>query len=112
MLPHPDFEIGDERFGFCLPHRDALRGRQAVDAPLDLEQFVDPAHRFSGDRRLRQCCEIEEVPAAMAPARRFGDRCGPPLGVIETIESRERIGLHDAGVTGEMLAGMIASAVS
>src|SRR5579859_3124663 len=48
----------------------------------------------------------------MAPARRFGDRCGPPLGVIEAIEASERIGLHDTDISGEMFARMIASAVA
>src|ERR1700759_4240113 len=60
----------------------------------------------------RQCCEIKEVPAAVAPARRLDNRRGLPPGIIETVEARERIGLHDAGVTGEMFAGMIAGAVA
>ena len=44
-------------------------------------------------------------------ARRLDDRSGPPLGVIEAIEAGESIGLHDARVSGEMFAGMIAGAM-
>jgi hypothetical protein len=112
LLAHPDLEIIDQRLCPLLADGNTFSGRLAVDAPLDLEQLVDPAHRFGSDRRLRQCCEIEEVPAAVAPARRFGNRRGLPPGIIETVKARERIGLHDAGVTGEMFAGMIAGAVA
>ena len=108
MLPHPDFEIGDERFGFCLPHRDALRGRQAVDGALDLEQFVDAAHRLNGDGRFVLLCQFEEVPAAMAPACRLDDRSGTPFSVVKGVEPGEGVGLHDADIAGEMFLGMLA----
>jgi hypothetical protein len=76
LLAHPDFEIVDEPLCSLLTDGNTFCGCLAVDGPLDLEQFVDPAHRFRGDGRLRQGREIEELPAAMAPGRCFVDWCG------------------------------------
>jgi hypothetical protein len=60
LLAHPDPEIIDQRLCPLLTHSNTFGKHLAVDAALDLEQLVDPAHRFGGDRRLRQCCEVEE----------------------------------------------------
>ncbi len=67
----PDFEIGEQRLGFCLAHRDALLRRHAVDGALDLEQFVDAAHCLKCNGRFGLLCQFEEVPAAVAPAGRL-----------------------------------------
>jgi hypothetical protein len=37
---------------------------------------------------------------------------GLPCGVVKGIEARERIGLHDADITGEMFLGMLTGARS
>ena len=46
----PSFERNDERLRSLAPYREPLFRRRAVDGALDLEEFVDAAHGFAGDR--------------------------------------------------------------
>jgi hypothetical protein len=111
-LPHPCFQIGDDRPALPLPRRQAIGGRQAVDPALDGEDLVDAADRLDRERRFPEIGLLEEVAPAVAPARRLGDRSRLAFAVVELAEPGISIGLQDAGIAGEMPGGMLAGAVA
>lgn len=85
----------------------ALVRRQAGDVALDGEQGVDAGHRLDGDGRLLQLRQLIEFAPAMRPARRLDDGAF----VVQPIEARKSVGLHDAGETAEQGLGMLAAAI-
>ena len=109
---HPCFEVGDDRLGFPLPHRQPVAGRLAVDPALDGEDLVDAPDRFNRQRRFAQIGLLEEVAPAMAPTGRLGDRAGFAFAVVEIAEPGIGIGLLDASKSGQMPGGMLAGAVA
>ena len=87
-------------------------GWLTADFALDGEQLVDAAHRFDGERCLLQLRQFKELPAAVGPADRFADRARLAVRRLDTVIAGIGIGLQDAAVTGEMLFGMFAAAIS
>ena len=85
--------------------------RQAVDLALDGEQRIDALDRLDRDRRLVDARQIEELAPRMRPAGRFDDRPRLAVGLIEPVEPRIGVRLHQAGVARQMLLGMLAAAV-
>jgi hypothetical protein len=64
-------------------------------------------------RRARAAArELEELPPRMAPAQRLDDRTGFAIGKIEAVVAVERIGLQNAGVTGQMPLGMLPGSIA
>jgi hypothetical protein len=106
---HPLFESGDNWPAFSPSHQQALGGRHAVDLALDGEEFIDPTDGFDGQRRPPEIGQLEELAPPMAPARRLGDRPGLAPAVVEVAEPGIGVGLQDAGVSGEMPGGVLAS---
>ena len=109
---HPLFEIGDERLGFPLPHRQPVAARLAADPALDGEDLVDALDRLDRQRRFAQVGLLEEVASAMAPASRLGDRAWFAFAVVELAEPGIGVGLQDAGIAGQMPGGMLAGPVA
>jgi hypothetical protein len=83
---HRFFEIGDERLGFPLPHRQPVAGRLAIDPALDGEDRLDALDRLDRQRRFAQVGLLEEAAPAMAPASRLGDRTRFAFAVVELAE--------------------------
>ena len=122
---HPGFEVGHQRRHVRLPHGEALLGRQAVDGALDVEDGVDPAHGFGGQRGARDLGEVKQLATPMGHreaiprrdvseadrAARFGQRPGFAPWTVKVVEPRIRVGLQDAGVAGQMLVRVLAPAV-
>jgi hypothetical protein len=76
----------------------ALRRRLAVDVALDREQGIHPLDGLDGDRRLVDPRQIEELAPRMRPARPLDNRSRLARGLIELIEPRIGIRLHEAGI--------------
>jgi len=55
---------------------------------------------------------LEEVAAAMAPARRLSDRAGFAFAIVEFAKPGISIGLQNPGIAGEMSGGMLAATVA
>jgi hypothetical protein len=58
-----------------------------------------------------QLCQLEELAAAVCPARRVCHRPGLAARHIEIVEPGIGIGLQDAGISGQVLARMLAAPV-
>ena len=56
--------------------------------------------------------QFEELAPRMAPAQRLDDRAGLAVGKIEAIVAVERVGLQNAGVTGQMPLGMLPRSIA
>jgi hypothetical protein len=95
-----------------LPHRQPVAGRLAIDRALDGEDLVDALNRLDRQRRLAQIGLLEEVAAAVAPARRLSDRAGFAFAIVEFAKPGISIGLQNPGIAGEMSGGMLAAAVA
>ena len=92
---HPLLKKGDEWYDPDLPDGVPLRGRQTVDLTLDIEDCVDPAHRFDRQRRLGKIGKLEQMASAVTPTCRFGDRGRLAAYSIEIVEAIIGIGLQD-----------------
>jgi hypothetical protein len=108
---HPLLESGDERSDSDLPRAMTLSCREAVDVALDVEDRIDPTHRFDRERRLGKIGEDEQLAPFMRPARGLGDRPRFTRRVIELVEPGISIRLQDAGVACEMTARMLAATI-
>src|SRR5208337_4583201 len=93
------------------------------DLALNVEQGVDPFDRLPGDRRDRRRIlspprvggdigQFEELAPAMAPTQRLGDRTGPAIGEVEAAVAAIGVGLQNAGVGPQVMAGMFARSVA
>jgi hypothetical protein len=120
---HPAFERGDQRGAPLLAHGQATGGRQAVDLALNVKEPVDASDGLECDRRdrrgrlappgaRRDVGKLEELPPRMAPAQRLDDRTGLAIGKIEAVVAVERIGLQNAGVTGQMPLWMLSRSIA
>src|SRR5712664_3454896 len=106
-MAHPDFKLGNERPRSFTAHGKPLLRRFAVNAALDLEEYVDTTHSLAGDRRLSLFYQVDKLPPAVAPAGRFKDRSRLPLSLVELIVSIKGIGLHEAHIAGKMALRML-----
>jgi hypothetical protein len=106
LLPHPDFELGNERPRSFTAHGKPLLRGFAVDAALDLEEHVDTTHGFAGYRRLSLFHQVDKLPPAVAPAGRLKDRRRLPCSLVELVISIKGIGLHNAHIAGKMFSRM------
>ena len=79
---------------------------------LDGEELVDAPHRLDRDRRLARLGEVEEFAPPVRPAGRFDDRRRLARRLVELVEAGIGVGLHDAGLAGEMLLRMFAGAIA
>src|SRR3954447_7062457 len=82
LMAHPDFKLGNERPRLFTARGKPLLRHFAVNAALDLEEHVDTAYSFAGDRRLSLFHQVDKFPPAMAPAGRFKDRSRFPLSLV------------------------------
>src|SRR5207244_5138087 len=89
-----------------------LLGPDTIDLALDGEDLVDAANRLDRQWRLPQIGQHKELAPAVGPARRFGDRAGSPLGIVEITEAGVGVGLQGADPAREMLARMLATPVT
>ena len=103
LFPKVGLQIEDEGLRLLLSCRDALGRASAVDGALDGEDLVDAAHRFDGDRRLRQLGDVEQLAAAVGPACGLDHRRRPAPAVIKVVVARIGIGLQDAAIGRQML---------
>lgn len=98
------FAIGEPNFGGL-----------AVDQALMGEDGVDPLHGFQSNRRddgrLFVAClagnigQNKELPAAMGPTRRFGDRRRLPTRFVQSAEPSIGVGLEDTAIMGQVPLG-------
>ena len=88
-------EFLGQRPRLCLTHGQPLGRCLAVDGSLDGEDLVNAAHRLHGDGRLGELGQVEQLTAAMAPARRLEDGRRLAPAVIEVVVARVGVGLHD-----------------
>src|SRR5882757_912562 len=102
LLPHPDFELGNDRPRSFTTHGKPLLRGFTVDAALHLEEHVDTTHGFAGYRRLSLFHQVDKLPPAVAPAGRFKDRSRLPLSLVELVVSIKGVGLHEAHIAGKM----------
>src|SRR5579875_212803 len=107
LIAQPGFERLNERLCLLLAHGEPLLWRAAVDRTLDLEEFADAAHGLAGNRRFRQLGEIEKLFSPVAPTCGFNDRRRSSPRLVELIEARKSIGLHDPSPSGKMGARII-----
>ena len=127
FLAHPGFQLGDQRRAPFLANGQPLVGRQAVDVALDVEQGVDPLHRFErnrrDDRRRAGLAPFAGRWPRYRPARRTcaargpsrpprGSAPGASPGGIELAVAAIGVGLQDAAPGGQMALGMLARAVA
>src|SRR5215470_5302303 len=77
-------------------HARPLRRRLAIGVALDREQRIDAFDCLDCDRRLVEPCQIEELAPRMCPAHRLDDRARLAVCVVEAIEARIGIRLHQA----------------
>jgi hypothetical protein len=102
-----------ERRAELLAHRTALLGALTVDGTLNLEQRVDHAQPFHGNRRQHGCLAgrlaprmlvdiglDKERPSRMRPTGSFLDRPGTAVGFIELDIAGEGVGLENAAIVG------------
>jgi hypothetical protein len=102
LAPHPCFQLAHEGCHVRFAQRQALIFGDAIEGALDIEDGVDPAHGFEGQRRLGNVRQHEELAPGVAPARRLGDRPGVAAQIVELVEPGERIGLENAAVVDEV----------
>lgn len=116
------FQIGDQRRDMFFAIGESDFGRLTVDDALMGEDGVDPLYGLKRDRRddgrLFVPClagnigQNEELPAAVGPTCRFGNRCQLAARFIKPIEPGISVGLEDAAIMGQVLLGMDARAVT
>jgi hypothetical protein len=126
LLAQPGFEVGDERGAQFLPDGPTLLGALTVNGAFDLEQRVDAADRFQGQRRdharrfaVRLAPGIglnigqdEERPASVYPTRRLDDRPRLAVGLVQLVVAAIGIGLEDPGIAGQMPGRVLAAAIT
>ena len=111
LSAHPVRKRRDQRRDPDLSHGVPLFRRQAVDLALDVEDRVDPAHRFDGQRRLRDIGEHEQFASSMCPTRGFGNRARLARGMIKIIEAGICVSLKDPHVILQMQAWMLPTSI-
>ena len=75
LVARPGFQVGDQRRAQFLAHRLALFGALSVDRALDLEQRIDPPHRFQGQRRdQRRLLALRLAPRVLGQIRHHEER--------------------------------------
>ena len=112
LLAQPGLQRDDERSAALVAHARTLLRRQAVDLALDGEQGIDALDRLDRDRRLVDPRQIEELAPRMRPAGRLDDRPRLAVGLVEPVEPGIGVRLHQSGVAGQMLLGMLAAAIA
>ena len=112
LLAQPGLQLR-RRSGRLRSLRTARRcsRREAVDLALDGEQRIDALDRLDRDRRLVDPRQVEELAPRMGPARRLDDRPRLAAGLVEPVEARIGVRLHQPGVAGQVPFGMLAAAV-
>jgi hypothetical protein len=109
---HPLLERRHQRRDPDLSYREPLRGGQAVDLSLDIEDRIDPAHGLDRQWRFREISQHEQFASPMCPTRRFDDRGGSARLVVQVVEPGISIRLKYARVTREMPARMHPSSIA
>ena len=95
-----------------MAHPHALLWGHAVDLALDGEQHIDALDSLDRNRRLVEACQIEELAPPMRPAGSLDNRSRLAVGFVQPVEPRIGVCLHQPGVAGQMLLGMLATAVA
>jgi hypothetical protein len=62
--------------------------------------------------RTGEVGELVELPPGVRPAERLEHGAARARGRIEAAEAAIRVGLQNAGITGQVLLGMLAAAVA
>jgi hypothetical protein len=123
---HPTLQLGDQRDAALLAHRQAFGRRLAVNAPLDLEQRIDPPHRGQRHRRdeggrpalraafgvTRDIGQFEEFSSPVSPTRRLDDRARGSGRHVQFVVAAISIGLEYPAVVGEMGLRVNAGAIA
>src|SRR5262249_46977490 len=112
LLTQPGPQRYDEWTAALTAHIHALLRRQAVDLALDRKQRIDARHGFLGDRRLVDARKIKELAPPVRPARCFHDRPRLAASLVEPVEPRISIGLHQPGIARQMLLRVLATAIT
>jgi hypothetical protein len=86
-------------------------GREPIDLALDREDCIDAAHGFRCQRGFAGIGNDKEVAAAMAPARRLGDRSRSSPGIVEIAEAGIGVGLEDPVISSQMPSRVLAVTV-
>jgi hypothetical protein len=87
-------------------HAGAAENRRVAALQRD---WRDRRRRLAPPGVGRRVGQFEELPPRMAPVQRLDDRAGLAVGKIQAAVTVEGVGLQNAGVTGHMPLGMLAS---
>ena len=112
LQAQPGLQLADEWAAALVANAHALLRRHAVDLTLDGEQGIDALDRLDRDRSLVDARQIEELAPRMCPAGRLDDLSRLAVGLVQSVEPGIGVRLHQAGVAGQMLFGMLAAAVA
>jgi hypothetical protein len=111
LSAHPVLKRRDQRRDPDLPHGVPFFRGQAVDLAFDVEDRIDPAHRFDRQRRLRDICQYEQFASSMCPTGGFGNRARLARRMIKIIEAGICVSLKNPHVILQMQAWMLPTSI-
>ena len=95
-------QVREPRERAFLPNGVALPRAMTVDLGLDLEQGGDPRQRLLGDPRAGGGVHVEQLPAAVRPARDLDQRRGAArVGFVQAVEAGIAVSVQEASTARE-----------